>query len=65
MAMTLRLNDDETAALRAASEAEGVSMQEFARQAIRERTSSWAQERDRFLEQFASDNASLLERLGQ
>ena len=65
MAMTLRLTDDETASLRRAADAEGVSMQEFARAAIRARTGAWTQERDRFLVQFAKDNARLLERLGQ
>ena len=41
MAMTLRLDDAETEALRSAAELEGVSMQEFARRAIREATSQW------------------------
>jgi predicted transcriptional regulator len=36
MAMTLRLNDDEAAALRRRAEVEGVSMQELARRAVRE-----------------------------
>ena len=36
MAMTLRLTDTEQAALRARAEAEGISMQEAARQAVRE-----------------------------
>lgn len=65
MAMTLRLDDAETEALRAAAEAEGVSMQEFARRAIRESTSRWAASRDAFLAGFARDNARLLDRLGQ
>jgi predicted transcriptional regulator len=42
MAMTLRLDDDETEALRARAQLEGRSMQEVARQAVRdyvERTS--------------------------
>lgn len=34
--MTLRLNDDETAALRRQAEREGRSMQDLAREAIRE-----------------------------
>jgi len=34
--MTLRLDDEETAALRARAEAEGRSMQEVAREAVRE-----------------------------
>ena len=36
MAMTLRLPDDEQAALRERAKAEGISMQEAARQAIRD-----------------------------
>jgi predicted transcriptional regulator len=36
MAMTLRLSDDEQAALRAQAEAEGISMQDAARRAVRE-----------------------------
>lgn len=36
MAMTLRLTDDEQAALRERSEVEGISMQEAARRAVRE-----------------------------
>jgi hypothetical protein len=36
MAMTLRLTDSEQAALRARADAEGISMQEAARRAVRE-----------------------------
>ena len=36
MAMTLRLTDDEQAALKARADAEGISMQEAARRAVRE-----------------------------
>jgi len=36
MAMTLRLTDDEQAALRERAAAEGISMQEAARRAVRE-----------------------------
>jgi predicted transcriptional regulator len=36
MAMTLRLTDDEQAALRERANAEGISMQEAARRAVRE-----------------------------
>ena len=36
MAMTLRLTDEEQAALRERAEAEGISMQEAARRAVRE-----------------------------
>ena len=37
MAMTLRLDDDETALLKAMAEREGISQHEVARRAIRER----------------------------
>jgi hypothetical protein len=40
-------------------------MQEFARMAIRERATRWAQERDAFLADFAGKNKGLLDRLGQ
>lgn len=36
MAMTLRLSEDDQAALRERAEAEGISMQEAARRAVRE-----------------------------
>ena len=36
MAMTLRLSDEEQAALRERAEAEGISMQEAARRAVRD-----------------------------
>ncbi len=65
MAMTLRLTDDEAEALRVAAEAEGVSMQEFARAAIREKSSAWARDRDAFLAHFATKNEGLLDRLAQ
>ena len=63
--MTLRLTDEEAEALRAAAEAEGVSMQEFARAAIRDRASAWAADRDAFLADFAHKNKDLLDRLAQ
>ncbi len=63
--MTLRLTDDETEALRKAAEAEGVSMQEFARAAIRDKTSSWAADRDAFLTEIVTRDANLLRRLGE
>ena len=65
MAMTLRLDDDENDALRRAAEAEGVSMQELARKAIREYTSRWAAQRDSYMAEWAERNASLLRRLGE
>lgn len=65
MAMTLRLDDEETEALRAAAEGEGVSMQEYARAAIRDRTTRWQADRDAFLQGFVTKNKGLLDRLGQ
>ncbi len=65
MAMTLRLTDDETESLRRAAEADGVSMQEFARKAIAASVDAWARTRDTFLADFAVQNRSLLDRLGQ
>ena len=46
MAMTLRLTDAEQAALKARAEAEGISMQEAARRAVREFVSR-SEHRDR------------------
>lgn len=63
--MTLRLTDDETEALRRAAEAANMSMQEFARAAIREKASSWAEQREAFLQAFVADNKDLLDRLAQ
>ncbi len=64
MAMTLRLTDDETEALRRTAEAEGRSMQDVAREAIRAYTGSWAKERDAFLADIMERDANLLRRLG-
>ena len=67
MAMTLRLTEDETAALRARAQREGRSMQDVMRGALREyieRTS-----RSELLEQVLDDElpryAEALERLGE
>jgi uncharacterized protein (DUF1778 family) len=65
MAMTLRLSDEETELLRKVAEAAGVSMQEYARTAIRETASGWAADREAFLTRFVADNKSLLDRLSQ
>ncbi len=67
MAMTLRLNEQETEALRERAEREGRSMQEVARQAVRdyiERTSR-RELLDRVLDQDLPRYAEALERLGQ
>ncbi len=67
MAMTLRLTDDETAALRARAEHEGRSMQEVARAAVRdyiERTST-RELLDEVLDEELPRYAEALRRLGQ
>jgi predicted transcriptional regulator len=67
MAMTLRLTDDETEALRAQAEAEGRSMQDIARAAVREyidrRTLRMRVEHA--LDELTPRYADLLDRLGQ
>lgn len=67
MAMTLRLDDQETEALRKCAEREGRSMQEVARQAIRdyiERTSK-QELLDAVLDRELPRYAEAIERLGQ
>jgi len=67
MAMTLRLNDTEQAALRERAEAEGISMQEAARRAVREFVSR-GQHSDRVGVAAAlvmSKHADALRRLGE
>lgn len=67
MAMTLRLDDHETDALRRRAEHEGRSMQEVARQAVRdyiERTSR-RELLDQVLDEELPRYAEALERLGQ
>ncbi len=67
MAMTLRLTDEETAALRARAETEGRSMQEVAREAVREyvRMTDRAELLKRVLDSELPRYADALERLGQ
>jgi len=65
MAMTLRLDDEETAALQAAAQREGISMHEVVRKALRDYIEGWERDRDAFLSQFAKENKSLLDRLAQ
>ena len=64
MAMTLRLTDEETELLRRTAEAEGRSMQEVAREAIREYGTRHVQRRDALLERIITEDADLLDRLG-
>ncbi len=67
MAMTLRLTDDETNALRQQAEHEGRSMQEVAREAVRDyvERNSRRELLDRILDQELPRYAEALERLGR
>ena len=65
--MTLRLTDDEQAALRDRADAEGISMQEAARRAVREFVAR-GQHRDRVgaaARRIIDVHADALHRLGQ
>lgn len=67
MAMTLRLTDDEHKALRERAEAEGMSMQEAVRRAVREYVAR-GQHRDRVgeaTERVMTAHADALGRLGR
>jgi predicted transcriptional regulator len=67
MAMTLRLTDDEMAALRRRASFESRSMQEVARQAVREYVENHSRTEliDRVLDQELPRYAEALERLGE
>lgn len=67
MAMTLRLTDDEQAALRERADAEGISMQDAARRAVRAYVASGTH-RDRVSDaarRVMAAHADALDRLGQ
>jgi hypothetical protein len=67
MAMTLRLTDDETDALRTAAQREGRSMQEVARGAVRDYIERTSNRRllDQVLDEELPRYAEALERLGE
>jgi predicted transcriptional regulator len=65
MAMTLRLSDEETAALREAAERSGQSMQEVARTAIRLYVGDRRVRRDALIASLAQRDENLLRRLGE
>ena len=67
MAMTLRLTDDEADALRTRAEREGRSMQDVARQAVRDYVERESRREllDRVLDSELPRYAEALERLGQ
>jgi predicted transcriptional regulator len=65
MAMNLRLTDDETEALRRRAEQEGRSMQEVAREAIRQYTTGRQQRLAAAIERIRTEDAELLDRLAK
>lgn len=65
MAMTLRLPDDEQAALQKKADEEGRSMHDVARTAIRLYTSDRPQRFAALLERVATEDAEILRRLGE
>jgi plasmid stability protein len=65
MAMTLRLNDQETEALRARAADEGRSMQDVAKQAIAEYLSQRSARLTSAISRVATDDAELLDRLSR
>jgi predicted transcriptional regulator len=60
MAMTLRLSDEEIEALRAYAEATGRSMQDIARQAIRDCVAERSKNREAILQRIVGEDAVLL-----
>ena len=65
MAMTLRLTDEESAALRRKADEEGRSMQEVAREAIRQYTGGRAARLAAAIERVRTEDAELLDRLSR
>ncbi len=65
MAMNLRLNDEETEALRSKAAEEGRSMQEVARSAIAQYVSDRPRRLRAAIEKVATEDAELLKRLAQ
>lgn len=65
MAMTLRLTDEENDDLRRTAERENRSMQDVARQAIREYVQRRTRLRDEALARIVVEDAELLDRLAQ
>jgi predicted transcriptional regulator len=63
MAMNLRLTDDEAEALRRRADQEGRSMQEVARDAIRQYTSDRQERLRGAIERIRTEDAELLDRL--
>ena len=63
MAMTLRLTEEDTAALRRTAEEEGRSMQEVALTAVREYTQDPPARVQRLLDEIIETDAAIIERL--
>ena len=65
MAMTLRLNDEQTAALRETAEREHRSMHEVAVEAVVLYTSHRTRKRDELIDTILTEHADVLDRLGK
>lgn len=65
MAMTLRLTDEDSAALRAKAAEEGISMQEATVRAVRAYTGSRDAKVQAALQRILTEDAELLRRLAQ
>ena len=65
MAMTLRLTDDESDALRSYAEDAGRSMQDVAREAIRDYIAERVKRRDAILARIVEEDAELLDLLAK
>ncbi|PZS35701.1 MAG: DNA-binding protein [Pseudonocardiales bacterium] len=65
MAMTLRLTDDESAALRTYAQTSGRSMQDVAREAIRDYLAERTKRRDEILARIVTEDAELLNLLSK
>ena len=65
MAMTLRLTEDETAALRSRAELENRSMQEVARTAINAYIADRSSRMSHAISRVAAEDAELLDRLSR
>lgn len=65
MAMNLRLTDEEAEALRRRAEQEGRSMQEVAREAIRQYTAGRQERLAAAIERIRTEDAELLDRLSK
>jgi hypothetical protein len=65
MAMTLRLTEEESEALRTYAEAHGQSMQEIARAAIRDYVGDRAAKRKRLLQRIVTEDAEALDLLSK